>query len=104
MIFIELIFDAAPEVRDEVVSLARRTAAATHQEEGCILYRFTNDIDLPNRFILNELWESEDALITHFRGEACKTFWEELPKGGDIVSSASWKGPLVSYTPPNPVE
>ena len=104
MILIELIFDAAPEDRDAVTSLARRTTDATREEEGCILYRFTTDIDLPNRFILNELWDSEDALVTHFRGDACKTFWDELPKGGGIVSSASWQGPLVSYTPPNPMQ
>ena len=97
MIFIELIFDAAPEARDEVISLARRTTAPTRREEGCMLYRFTTDIELPNRFILNELWESEEALTSHLRTEAVKNFWEELPEGGGIVSSAAWEGPLVSY-------
>ncbi len=102
MIFMELIFDAAPEARDEVISLARRTTAATHREEGCMLYRFSTDIERPNRFILHELWECEEALTAHLRTEAVKNFWEELPEGGRIVASAAWEGPLVSYTPPDP--
>jgi quinol monooxygenase YgiN len=100
MILIELIFDAAPDVQEEVAALARRTMAETHAEKGCILYRFTIDLDLPQRFILTELWESEEDLKAHFAGKAFKTFWAELPSGGSFVSSTAWQGPLVSYVPP----
>src|SRR6266568_9640014 len=48
MILIELIFDAPPEAHDNVAELARRTTAATHRENGCILYRFTTDLDHPS--------------------------------------------------------
>jgi quinol monooxygenase YgiN len=68
MILIELIFDAAPEVREDVLALARRTMAATQTEPGCMLYRFTTDIDRPCRFVLTDLWESEEALTAHFAG------------------------------------
>ena len=102
MILIELVFDAAPEERENVAGLARRTAAATHREKGCILYRFTTDIDHPARFVLIELWESEEHLRAHFAGEAFKNFWAELPAGGSFVSSTAWEGPLTAYVPPGP--
>lgn len=103
MILIELIFDAAPDAREEVVALARRTMAQTHAEKGCVLYRFTIDLDLPHRFILTELWESEEDLQAHFAGPAFKTFWADLPGGGSFVSSTAWQGSLVSYVPPGGV-
>ena len=92
MILIELIFETAPVERENVAELARRTTAATQQENGCILYRFTTDLDRPDRFILTELWESEEHLKAHFVGEAFKTFWAELPGGGRFVSSTAWEG------------
>ncbi len=70
MILIELIFETAAVERENVAELARRTTAATQQENGGILYRFTTGLDRPNRFILTELWESEDHLKAHFAGEA----------------------------------
>ena len=102
MILIELIFDAPPDAHDKVAELARRTTAATHPENGCILYRFTTDLDRPNRFILTELWESEEHLKAHFAGEAFKSFWAELPQGGSLVRSTAWEGPLAAYVPPRP--
>lgn len=101
MILIELIFDAAPGVREDVLAPARRTMAATQTEPGCILYRFTTDLDRPCRFILTELWEREEALTAHFAGTAFKAFWAELPSGGRFVSHTAWQGPLVADVPPN---
>ena len=102
MILIELIFDAAPEHRESVVALARRTMAATRQESGCILYQFSTDLDLQHRFLLTELWESEESLKAHFQGDAFKAFWAELPPGGGVVTSSAWNGPLAPYVPPTP--
>jgi quinol monooxygenase YgiN len=102
VILIELIFDAPPGYQDNVAELARRTTAATQQEQGCILYRFTTDLDHPNRFILTELWGSEDHLKAHFAGGAFKNFWAELPGGSSLISSTAWQGPLIPYVPPSP--
>lgn len=102
MIFIELVFDVAADVRDEVVALARRTTAATHSEKGWVIYRFSTDVEHPNRFVLTELWESEEDLKVHFAGGAFKRFFAELPTaGGAFVSSRAWKGSLAAYTPPD---
>jgi quinol monooxygenase YgiN len=100
MILIELIFDADPIVREDVAALARRTMAETKKEKGCILYRFTVDLDLPHRFILTELWESEEALNAHFIGKTFQTFWAELPNEVASVSVTGWQGPLNAYIPP----
>jgi quinol monooxygenase YgiN len=102
MILIEFIFDAPPGEQENVADLARRTTAATIQENGCILYRFTTDLDRQNRFVLTELWESEEHLKAHFAGEAFKNFWIELPAGGSFVGTTAWEGPLVPYVPPSP--
>ena len=104
MILIELIFDAPPDAHDNVAELARRTTAATHRENGCIFYRFTADLDHPSRFILTELWESEEHLKAHFAGQAFKNFWVELPPGGNFISSTAWEGPLTAYVPPSPAQ
>jgi quinol monooxygenase YgiN len=102
MIFVELVFDVSADAREEVVELARRTTAATHREEGWVLYRFSTDVESPNRFVLTELWEDEEALKAHFAGHAFQSFFAELPSGGSFVSSRSWEGPLTPYSPPDP--
>ena len=102
MIFIEFVYDAAPEAREEVLELTRRTMAETQREEGCVLYRFSTDVELPNRFVLTELWEGEEALKAHFAGQTFKRFFAELPSGGNFVSSRAWEGPLGPYSPPDP--
>ena len=102
MIMIELVFDVSPDRRDEVLTLAGRTTQATHREEGWIIYRFSTDVESPNRFVLTELWEDEDALKRHFAGQAFKRFFAELPAGGSFVSSRAWEGPLTDYNPPAP--
>lgn len=104
MILIELILEAAPGEQENITDLARRTTTATRLENGCILYRFTADLDHPGRFILTELWESEEHLKAHFAGTAFQTFWAELPSGTNFVSSTAWEGPLTSYRPPNPAQ
>jgi quinol monooxygenase YgiN len=103
VILIELVFDAPPGAYDTVAELARQTTAATCQESGCVLYRFTTDLDHPDRFILTELWESEEHLKAHFAGEAFRSFWARLPQGGSLVRNTAWEGPLATYTPPSPV-
>lgn len=100
MLLMELIFDVTPNTREEVATLARQTMAETQKEKGCILYRFTIDLDLPHRFSLTELWESEEDLYAHFAGKAFQTFWDELPSGVSTVSITGWQGPLDAYVPP----
>jgi len=101
VIVIEVIFEAIADARDEFIDLVHRTMAASQQEQGCVLYRFTADLENPSQLILTELWENEDALRAHFGGNAFKSFFAELPSRGRFVSYRAWQGPLVPYVPPN---
>ncbi len=101
MIVIEAIFEVSNGARDDFIGLMRRTMAASQRENGCIFYRFTADLQLPNRFILAELWKTEEDLKAHFAGEAFRRFFMELPSKGSFISHTAWQGPLVSYVPPN---
>jgi quinol monooxygenase YgiN len=58
MIVIEAVFEAFAGRRDEFVALTLRTMVAPRRENGCVLYRFTADLEHPNRFTLIELWET----------------------------------------------
>ena len=101
MILIEVVFEASTDGRDGFAQLARETTHASSRELGCILYRFTVDLNYADRFILTELWETEEHLRAHFDGEAFKHFFAELPALGRLVRSTEWQGPLASYVRPN---
>ena len=101
MIVIEVVFEASSNTRNDFIGLMRRTMTASQRENGCVLYRFTADLEFPNRFILTELWENEEGLKAHFAGEAFKNFFAKLPGKGGIAGYTAWQGPLVSYAPPN---
>jgi len=96
------VLEASDDAREELAELARRTTAATHQENGCVLYRFSTDVELPSRFVLTELWDDEEDLKAHFAGQAFKSFFADLPSGVRFVSNKASEGPLTPYSPPDP--
>jgi quinol monooxygenase YgiN len=104
MIVIEANVQTSTEFRDAMIALMCRTMDVSQRERGCILYRFTADLEIPNRFALTEIWQTEDDLKAHFRGEAFKSFFLELPGKGEFVRSSAWHGHLDSYVPPNQSE
>jgi quinol monooxygenase YgiN len=99
-IFIEVVFEASTGRRDDFIQLARRTMSASRREAGCVLYRFTADLEHPDRFLLTELWSDEESLKAHFDGKAFKRFFAELTGRGRVVSNIAWQGPLDPYVPP----
>lgn len=100
MIVIEVIFEALAGKRDEFIALSRRTIVASEREKGCVLYRFTSDIEHALRFNLIEIWKTEEDLKAHFQGDAFKNFFAELPNIGRSVSYLAWQGTLSPYVPP----
>jgi quinol monooxygenase YgiN len=102
MIVIEAVFEASSDARNDFIGLMRRTMAASCLEKGCVLYRFTADLERSDRFILTELWENEEDLKAHFIGEAFKNFFGQKQSKVGSVSYMAWQGPLLSYVPPNP--
>jgi quinol monooxygenase YgiN len=65
-----------PDQRDAALDAIRTCVAATREEEGNIDYRYSADIDEPNRFNLVEQWESEEAMNVHMGSPALATFLE----------------------------
>lgn len=102
MVLIDVTLETAEATRDELVALLRSTMAGSQAEPGCLIYRFTADLDDPLRFHLVELWESEAALKQHFAGEAFGRFIATVQGCGSIVRSLSRKGPLAPFTLPRP--
>ena len=75
-----------PEARDRAIEVALKMAKASETEEGCISYRFYASLEDPNTFRIFEVWETEEALNSHFETPHMQEFRHHLP---DIVA-----GPL----------
>lgn len=56
-----------PEQRDRWLEVIRENAARTRKEEGCEGYQVAEDLEVPNNFVIVELWSSIDAVHQHFR-------------------------------------
>src|SRR3546814_14627247 len=87
MILFDVTIEAKDDRRKEATGLLRRTMAGSQAEEGCLIYRFTADLDDQRLFHLVELWESEAAFDGHANGAPFRTFLSELPLVGRAVRS-----------------
>lgn len=67
-----------PEHRDAAIEAIRTCVAATRAEEGNVDYRYSADIDDPDRLNLVELWESEEAMNTHMATPHLAAFLEAV--------------------------
>jgi quinol monooxygenase YgiN len=54
-----------PAQRDAALAAIAAGVSATRQEVGNLDYRFSPDLDDPNRFNILERWEDEDAMNAH---------------------------------------
>lgn len=54
-----------PDKRAEVEAAIATLVPLTVAEEGCVEYRYANDVLEPNRINIWEQWESEDAMNLH---------------------------------------
>lgn len=50
----------------------------TAKEDGCITYRFSHDIEYPERFRVYEEWESGEHLKAHFKTAHMARFGKAL--------------------------
>jgi quinol monooxygenase YgiN len=67
------------EKREAAIGAAVEMVRATRTEPGCLSYGFYAAIDDPNRILVFEEWESEEALGRHFGTEHMKAFSRILP-------------------------
>lgn len=59
-------FRIDPDKRAEAVSAAVDMMAATRDEDGCVAYVFSEDLEEPGLFRVFEEWETAEALEAHF--------------------------------------
>ena len=71
--------------RDRALTLARRMAAATREEPGCLSYDFYVGLADPNTLMLFQEWETMDDLMVHFKTPHMEDFLKELP---DVLSGS----------------
>lgn len=67
-----------PATRDKAIEVITAGVAATQAEEGNIDYRFSPDLQDPDRFNIIELWENEDAMNAHLAAPEFATFMEAI--------------------------
>ena len=65
---------------EEAKAVAIAMMKETEKEDGCICYRFYQDLEKPDMFRVYEEWESEDALKAHFNAPHMAVFREALGK------------------------
>ena len=57
--------EAFPGKREEMLAAYAKRCPSVRAEPGCIEFRMSQDIENPDRFVLIEGWESEEALAAH---------------------------------------
>src|SRR3546814_11982461 len=97
MILFDVTIEAKDDRRKEATGLLRRTMAGSQAEEGCLIYRFTADLDDPRLFHLVELLESEAAIAGQPTGGPFSNLLAELPLVGPVVSSGPAHGSLAHF-------
>jgi quinol monooxygenase YgiN len=97
MIVIEGRLTVDPADRDTVAALMIPMSEASEAEDGCLQYRFSEEVGRPGQFRLAEIWESEDALGAHFGSPHMATFTAGL--GPVTMDTELWKFQVTSREP-----
>jgi quinol monooxygenase YgiN len=97
-----ILFDVTLEAQEgasgRMAMLLRRTMQASRAEAGCVIYRFSADLDDARLFHLVELWECDADLQAHVGGAAFRHFVAALAGCGKVVSSVAREGELAAYS------
>jgi quinol monooxygenase YgiN len=75
-----------PDQRDTAVGAIRILVEATRAEEGNEEYRYSFDLDDPNRLNLEERWATQEAMDAHMVAPHFASFMEAIGPciGGDV--------------------
>ena len=60
--------EVLPGKRDIFISESKENAARVQKEDGCIEFKYFQDIENPDTFMLLEKWRDQDALEQHWVG------------------------------------
>ena len=59
---------ALPGKREVFIEESRQNAARVQNEKGCIEFKYLQDIEDPDNFILLENWADQESLELHWEG------------------------------------
>lgn len=65
MILITGRFDVDPQQREAFLAFAQTIVPRERMAQGCIHFDIFEDVTAPNRFLMLEEWESQEALDAH---------------------------------------
>lgn len=72
MVTVVATFTIKPEHADEAIELLKGVVAASHGEEGCLLYTLHRANSKPNTWAIVEKWRSQEDLDAHFQMDHMK--------------------------------
>jgi quinol monooxygenase YgiN len=98
MIVIQGQMDVDLADREAAVGLMRTMQEASGAEDGCITYRFAEDVGQPGRFWVIEAWESADAVAAHSTSAHLAEFRAELRKLR-VTGRSLWRHEASSREP-----
>lgn len=88
----------AQQFKDVIVGMMHATAV----EDGCIMYRYTQDLESDQVFHLVELWESEEKMQAHIDAPHSARFVVQLPDLAEITSVRANEGEMRKFRVPAP--
>jgi len=63
---------------EQFLELVKTIVKKSRQEKGCITYKFLNEIEKPNEFVVYEKYQNNEALEYHNSSEYLKVFLESI--------------------------
>lgn len=84
-----------PGTEDEALAALTAGVEGAHTEDGCVSYALHRDLDEPARFVVVEVWTSQDALDAHSHEPHVR---ELLAAVGPLAAAA----PTILRTEPVP--
>lgn len=72
--------------RDEAITAMKAVMEATRAESGNVEYTFAADVSNPDRFVLVEQWQDQEAMDHHMATDHLATFLQASADlvGGDV--------------------
>ena len=91
MIIVAVEFDFMPGAYDKIKYDNLNAIENSRKEKGAQIYDWALDVPTPNRAIIFELWDSQEALDNHFTYPYMDTLVETL-------SAANIRGDIIKYS------
>ena len=66
MVTVVAAFTVKPEHEEEAIGILKGVVAASHEEEGCLLYTLNKAKNQPHTWSIVEKWRSQEDLDAHF--------------------------------------